>query len=366
MKITIDRSELLKKLGHVQSVVERRNTIPILSNVLLDATGSKLVMVATDLDIQISDSAEALIEAPGTITVSAQMLFDIVKKLPDGSQVRLELDQAKLKVVAGRSRFQIPTIPSDDFPKMSKGNMEHDFSITTEALQKAFERTRFAMSTEESRYYLNGIYIHVSDGKLLAVATDGHRLAKNMVDTGDAAVTGMPDVIIPRKTVGELIKILSEYEGEVEIGVSKGKVSFDIGDLHLLSKTVDGTFPDYTRVIPQNNNVIVKVNVDSLDEAVERVTVVSSEKTRAVKMDVSSETVKVSVTSVETGNANDEVPCTNTGEIEIGFNSKYLSEMLKHIDSEVVEFRFDTSGSPVLVIDEKRPNDVGVLMPMRV
>jgi DNA polymerase-3 subunit beta len=366
MKITIDRSELLKKLGHVQSVVERRNTIPILSNVLLDATGTKLVMLATDLDIQISDSAEAVIEVPGTTTVSAQMLFDIVKKLPDGSQVRLELDQAKLKVVAGRSRFQIPTIPSDDFPKMSKGNMEHEFAVTTGSLQKAFERTRFAMSTEESRYYLNGIYIHVSEGKLLAVATDGHRLAKNTVETGDAALAGMPDVIIPRKTVGELIKLLSEYEGEIEVGVSKGKVSFDIGDLHLLSKTVDGTFPDYTRVIPQNNGIVVKVNVAPLDEAVDRVTVVSSEKTRAVKMEVSGDTIKVSVTSIETGNANDEVLCEANGEIEIGFNSKYLSEMLKYIESDVVEFRFDAAASPVLVIDQTRPDDVGVLMPMRV
>lgn len=366
MKTTIERAALLKTLGHVQSVVERRNTIPILSNVLLSAEGGRLQMTATDLDIQIVDSAEADVERPGTTTVQAQTLLDIVRKLPDGSRVQLEVDAGRMKVVAARSRFSMPCLPSEDFPVIARGEPEHSFTVTTKALQDAFERTRFAMSTEETRYYLNGIYMHVVDGRLLAVATDGHRLARTRVETGDAPLAGMPDVIVPRKAVGELVKLLGEYDGEIEIGVSRNKLAFDIGRLSLTSKTIDGTFPDYTRVIPTGNETAVTTDAKTLSEAVDRVTTIASEKTRAVKMKVESGVITLSVTSPEYGSANDEVPCDNKGEVEVGFNARYLVDTLKYVDSENVEMRFDTSASPVLITDLSRPHDVNVLMPMRV
>jgi DNA polymerase-3 subunit beta len=366
MKTTIERAALLKTLGHVQSVVERRNTIPILSNVLLSAKDGRLNMTATDLDIQIVDSAEASVATEGTTTVQAQTLLDIVRKLPDGSQVQLEVDGGRMKVVSGRSRFQMPCLPSEDFPVIARNQAEHSFTVSTSSLQTALERTRFAMSTEETRYYLNGIYLHVVDGKLLAVATDGHRLARTQVDTGDAALAGMPDVIVPRKTVGELIKLLGEYDGDIEVGISRSKLAFDIGRLSLTSKTIDGTFPDYTRVIPQNNETSVRTDTKTLSSAVDRVTIIASEKTRAVKMKVDAGTITLTVNSPEHGTANDEVPCDSNGEVEVGFNARYLVETLKYVDSENVEIRFDTSASPVLITDLSRPYDVNVLMPMRV
>jgi len=366
MKITIERAALLKTLVHVQSVVERRNTIPILSNVLLSTEGGRLRMSATDLDIQIIDSAEADIEREGTTTVPAQTLLDIVRKLPDGARVQLDVDGGRMKVVAGRSRFSIPCLPSEDFPNMPRGDMEHTIMLTTSALQQGFERTRFAMSTEETRYYLNGIYLHVIDGVLLAAATDGHRLARTRIETGDAPLVGMPSVIVPRKAVGEIVKLIGEYDGDIEIGVSRSKISFDIGNLSLTSKTVDGTFPDYARVIPVANNTAVTADVKTLSAAVDRVTTIASEKTRAVRMRVENGVIVLSVTSPENGTANDEVACESTGEIDIGFNARYFTEVLKYVDSENVELRFDTGSSPVLIKDLSRPDDANVLMPMRV
>ncbi len=366
MKTTIERTALLKTLVHVQSVVERRNTIPILSNVLLIARDGQLRMSTTDLDIQIVDRASAEIEVAGETTVQAQTLLDIVRKLPDGSTVKMEVDGGRMKITAGRSRFQVPCLPSDDFPNIPRGNMEHTITIATGVLQEALDRTRFAMSTEDTRYYLNGIFLHVVDGRLLAAATDGHRLARTQIETGEAPLSGMPSVIVPRKAVAEIVKLLGEFDGEVEIGVSRTKISFDIGHLNLTSKTIDGTFPDYARVIPVDNEIVVTADVRSITQAVDRVTTIASEKTRAVRMKVSGSTIEVSVTSPENGNANEELACTADGEVDIGFNARYFTEVMKYVNSENVELRFKNAASPVLVTDLTRPYDANVLMPMRV
>jgi DNA polymerase-3 subunit beta len=366
MKVVIERSALIKTLSHVQSVVERRNTIPILSNVLLEAQDGRLKMTATDLDIQIVDSAEADVINSGKTTVAAQIILDIVKKLNDGSQVQLEMVDNRLRVTSGRSRFHIPSLPADDFPNIQRGEMEHEFTLKTEDLEKGFERTRYAMSTEETRYYLNGIYFHVIDGELIAAATDGHRLSKTKISTGESSVNGMPNVIIPRKAVGEIVKIMGEYDGEIQVGVSKSKVTFDIGHLSLVTKTVDGNFPDYERVIPQNNHIRIKTDVATLSETIDRVSTIASEKTKAVRVNVDNQMITLSVTSPENGTAKDEIPCSGAGEIEIGFNSKYLSEILRYVESEEVELSFETSSSPVMIRDLDRPEDVNVIMPMRV
>lgn len=366
MKVTIERAKLLKTLVHVQSVVERRNTIPILSNVLLRADGDRLVMTTTDLDIQIVDSAEATVKVGGTTTVQAQTLLDIVRKLQEGSLVELSIEDGRVRIAAGRSRFQLPCLPADDFPVVPRGEMEHSFTVSTSVLQEVIQRTRFAMSTEETRYYLNGMYLHVNDDGLQAAATDGHRLARTRVETGDAAIKGMPGVIIPRKTIGELAKIMAEYDGDVEISVSRNKIAFDVGDIQLTSKTIDGTFPDYERVIPQGNAVIVTADAKTLSGAIERVSVIASEKTRSVRVKVEDGIATLSVTSPENGTAVDEIPCVNKGFIDIGFNSRYLIEILDHVSAENVEIHFGDSAAPVLLIDSKRPGDATVIMPMRV
>src|SRR3712207_1396121 len=257
MKATIERATLLRSLGHVQSVVERRNTIPILSNVLIEATeAGELRLMATDLDLQVNDAIEAQVQQPGATTVPAHTLFEIVRKLPEGSQVELSAADGKMQVNAGRARFNLATLPRDDFPVIAEGELPTRFELPAATLRQIIDKTRFAISTEETRYYLNGIFLHVSDEDqpvLKAAATDGHRLARVTVARPEGA-QGMPDVIIPRKCVAELRKLLDEVDGTVQVSLSETKVRFGLGNAILTSKLIDGTFPDYSRVIPTAND----------------------------------------------------------------------------------------------------------------
>ena len=258
MKATIERAALLKSLGHVQSVVERRNTIPILSNVLLEAKeDGALRLMATDLDLQIVEEANAAVDQPGTITVSAHTLFEIVRKLPEGSQVSLSAAEGRLHIVAGRYKSNLPTLPRDDFPIIAEGELPTSFELPASKLRAIIDKTRFAISTEETRYYLNGIFIHVADDVMKAAATDGHRLARVTLARPEGA-QGMPDIIIPRKCVAELRKLLDEVEGSVEVSLSSTKIRFTLGHAVLTSKLIDGTFPDYNRVIPTANDKILQ------------------------------------------------------------------------------------------------------------
>ncbi len=284
MKATIERATLLKSLGHVQSVVERRNTIPILSNVLIEARDDgSLRLMATDLDLQVDESVPAQVAQAGATTVSAHTFFDIVRKLPEGSQVELAAAEGKMQVVAGRSRFNLSTLPRDDFPVIAEGELPTRFELPAQTLRQIIDKTRFAISSEETRYYLMGIFLHVADEKLKAAATDGHRLARVTVDKPEGA-DGMPDVIIPKKCVGELRKLLDEVEGTVEVSLSPTKVRFGLGNAVLTSKLIDGTFPDYNRVIPTGNDKLLKLDPKSFMEGVDRVATIASEKTRAVKI----------------------------------------------------------------------------------
>src|SRR5690349_15033958 len=247
MKATIERATLLKSLSHVQSVVERRNTIPILSNVLIEAAAEGgLRLMATDLDLQIVETIEAAVDIPGATTVSAHTLFEIARKLPEGTQVELTAADGKMKVVAGRSNFNLPTLPRDDFPVIAEGELPTKFELPAATLRQIIDKTRFAISTEETRYYLNGIFLHVSDEAqpvLKAAATDGHRLARVTVPRPDGA-QGMPGVIIPRKCVAELRKLLDEVDSTVQVSLSESKIRFGLGNAVLTSKLIDGTFPD--------------------------------------------------------------------------------------------------------------------------
>ncbi|AGH50051.1 MULTISPECIES: DNA polymerase III subunit beta [Sphingomonadales] len=370
MKATIERATLLKSLSHVQSVVERRNTIPILSNVLIEAAADGgLKLMATDLDLQIVETIEAAVDVPGATTVSAHTLFEIARKLPEGSQVELSAADGKMKIVAGRSNFNLPTLPRDDFPVIAEGELPTRFELPAATLRQIIDKTRFAISTEETRYYLNGIFLHVSDEAqpvLKAAATDGHRLARVTVARPDGAA-GMPDVIIPRKCVGELRKLLDELDGTVEVSLSPTKIRFGLGSAILTSKLIDGTFPDYTRVIPTANDKLLKLDPKSFMQGVDRVATIASEKTRAVKMSLDRDKITLSVTSPENGTAAEEVPGEYVADsFDIGFNARYLMDILGQIEGDMVEVHLADAAAPTLIRENDTAPALYVLMPMRV
>jgi DNA polymerase III subunit beta len=367
MKATIERATLLKSLGHVQSVVERRNTIPILSNVLIEARDDGSIrLMATDLDLQVDESVPANVTQAGAITISAHTFFDIVRKLPEGSQVELAAAEGKMQVVAGRSRFNLSTLPRDDFPVIAEGELPTRFELPAATLRQIIEKTRFAISSEETRYYLMGIFFHIIDDQLRAAATDGHRLARITVGKPDGA-DGMPDVIVPRKCVQELYRLLEELEGTVEISLSPTKIRFGLGSAILTSKLIDGTFPDYNRVIPTGNDKLLKLDPKSFSAGVDRVSTIASEKTRAVKISVDRDKVTLSVTSPENGVATEELAADYGSDgIEIGFNAKYLLDILGEIDGDTVEVHLADAAAPTLLRENDKSNALYVLMPMRV
>ena len=370
MKATIERATLLKGLGHVHSVVERRNTIPILSNVLIEAgEEGGLRLMATDLDLQINETVEANVSEPGATTVPAHTLFEIVRKMSEGSQVELIAAEGRMQVNAGRARFTLSTLPRDDFPVIAEGDLPTRFELPAATLRQIIDKTRFAISTEETRYYLNGIYVHVSDETqpvLKAAATDGHRLARVTVPRPEGA-QGMPGIIIPRKCVGELRKLLDEVDGTVQVSLSDTKIRFGLGNAVLTSKLIDGTFPDYTRVIPTANDKLLRLDPRGFEEGVDRVSTIASERTRAVKMALDRDRVTLSVTSPENGTAAEEVPADyGADSFEIGFNARYLLDILGQIEGDTVEVHLADAAAPTLLRENDKAPALYVLMPMRV
>ncbi len=367
MKATIERATLLRGLSHVQSVVERRNTIPILSNVLIEASlDGSLRLMATDLDLQIDETVPAAVDQAGATTVPAHTLFDIARKLPEGSQVELTAAEGKIKVNAGRAKFELGTLPRDDFPVIAEGELPTVFELPAETLKQIIDKTRFAISTEETRYYLNGIFLHVADDSLKAAATDGHRLARVTVPRPEGA-EAMPDVIVPRKCVAELRKLLDEVDGSVGVSLSGSKIRFDLGAAILTSKLIDGTFPDYSRVIPTGNDKILKIDPKSFMQGVDRVSTIATEKTRAVKMALDRDRITLSVTSPDNGTAAEDVPGDYAAQpFEIGFNSRYLMDILGQIESDLVEVHLADAAAPTLIRENDKSPALYVLMPMRV
>ncbi|WP_353473561.1 DNA polymerase III subunit beta [Salipiger sp. H15] len=372
MKVSIERATLLKAVSQAQSVVERRNTIPILANVLIEAEGNTASFRATDLDIEVLDRAPAVVEQAGATTVSAVTLHEIVRKLPDGALVQLTADNAagRLTVAAGRSNFSLATLPKEDFPVMATSEYSSNFTAKAEVLRRLFDKSKFAISTEETRYYLNGVYMHVAeseDGRVLrCVATDGHRLAR--IDAPlPAGAESMPGVIVPRKTVGELRKLLDEDDMDIAVSVSETKVRFATPDITLTSKVIDGTFPDYSRVIPMHNTRRLEVDAGEFAKAVDRVATVSSERSRAVKLQLDEDRLVLSVNAPDSGAAEEELAVAYGDEpLEIGFNAKYLLEIASQVDRENAVFMFNSSGDPTLMREGTDTSAVYVVMPMRV
>jgi DNA polymerase-3 subunit beta len=374
MKFKADRATLLKGLAHVQSVVEKRNTIPILANVMLTVRDGRLTLTATDMEIAVVEDVVAASSRNGACTAPAATLFEIVRKLPEGAEVEFEHagGSAQLALRSGRYATSLVVLPIDDFPSMTAGTLGHRFALSALALRGVIDRTRFAISTEETRYYLNGIYLHAaeSDGTkvLRAVATDGHRLARVEEPLPEGA-EGMPGVIVPRKTVGELRKLIEEVTEEVEIALSETRIQFKVGAVTLTSKLIDGTFPEYDRVIPRDNDRVLRVAKKDFADAVARVSAISSERSRPVKLSLERNLLVLSAASPDQGTATEELEGErvkyDAGPLEIGFQARYLNDITDQIADEV-EFRFADGAAPTVVADAADASALYVLMPMRV
>ena len=372
MKLSMERSALLRAMSRAQSVVERRNTIPILSNVLIEAEGDQVSFRATDLDIEVIDRAPAMVSRAGATTVSAHTLHEIARKLPDGSMVELVDDgiAGRLDVRAGRSHFSLQTLPREDFPIMASAEYQVNFACPAPTLRRLFDKAKFAISTEETRYYLNGVYMHAAKGPdgpvLRCVATDGHRLARIDAALPEGAAD-LPGIIVPRKTVGELRKLLDDDEMTIAVSVSETKVRFATPEVTLTSKVIDGTFPDYARVIPTGNAKRLEVDAAEFARAVDRVATVSSERSRAVKMALEEDRLILSVNAPDSGAADEELAVAYGDErLEIGFNAKYLLEIAGQVDRENAVFLFNSAGDPTLMREGNDDTAVYVVMPMRV
>lgn len=372
MKFVVEKSVLLKTLSHAQSIVEKRNTIPVLSNVRIEALADSISFKATDMDTEITEIADAKVSEQGAITAPAHMLYDIARKLSDGAEVELTFpdDKGQLSVASGRSKFSLSTIAVEDFPVISGDELPINFSMGKEELKDVIDRTQFAASTEETRYYLNGLYIHAkTEGQtnvLRVVATDGHRLAcvESPLPEGADKLAG---VIVPRKTVAEIRKLLDDTESQtVAISLSENKIRFALQDITLTSKLIDGTYPDYERVIPTDNDKVLELSVKALATAVDRVSVVA-ERTRAIKMITNKNHVVLTTSSPDLGSALEEVEASYESDaLEVGFNFRYLLDILTEIKGENVQISFADGSSPSIIRDTSDASAIYVLMPMRV
>ncbi len=374
MKFKVERVTLLKALAHIQSVAEKRNTIPILANVLIEAKEDRVALTATDMEIAVVEEIPATVINPGAVTAPASVLYEIVRKLPDGTDIELDCasDDEPLHLRSGRFATRLNVLSVDDFPSMVAGDLPYRFRLNTAVLKSLIDRTKFAISTEETRYYLNGIYFHVTEGEvggvLRAVATDGHRLARVETEI-PAGADGMPGVIIPRKSVAELRKLLDEGPEEVEVALSETRIQFRIGAVMLTSKLIDGTFPEYQRVIPTGNSRVLRVGKKDFANAVARVAAISQERSRPVKLTLSRDLLVLSAVSSDQGSAREELDddrVTYDGEtMEIGFQARYLNDITDQVEQNV-EFVFADSAAPTIVRDVDSPSALYVLMPMRV
>ncbi|MBR1915878.1 MAG: DNA polymerase III subunit beta [Alphaproteobacteria bacterium] len=372
MKFTIERAVFLKTLSHVQSIVEKRNTIPVLSNVRLEALADGISFKATDMDTEITEITDAKISEQGATTAPAHMLYDIVRKLNDGSEVELVFpdEKGQLSISSGRSKFSLPTIAVEDFPVISGDKLPINFSMSCEDLKDVIDRTQFAASTEETRYYLNGLYIHAkTEGEtkvLRTVATDGHRLAcvESPLPQGAEKMSG---VIIPRKTVAEIRKLLDDSDCQnIELSLSENKIRFVLKDITLTSKLIDGTYPDYERVIPTGNDKVLELSSKGLGAAVDRVSVVA-ERTRAIKLITSKNHIVITTSSPELGSALEELEATyDSDSLEVGYNFRYLLDILSVIKGDNVQLTFSDGTSPSIIRDTADSSAIYVLMPMRV
>lgn len=363
MKLTIEQQKLHALLSRVQNAVERRNTIPILGHVLLNASGATLTATGTDLEVEVRSTAEAEVKYPGGCTVDISLLMPIVGKLPKGKEVILESDGLQLSIKSGSANLKLNCLPIDDFPSMASDEYAVTVRTSQEEVRRLFDLTAFAMSSEATRYYLNGVYLHSVDGKICAVSTDGHRLA-HAVSTVEF---DFPSVIVPSKTVG-LIRALLEDDGDVTLQATEGqKIQLDVGHSVITSKIIDGAFPDYTRVIPKSNENSVTFNAYEAKTAIGLVQLISQQKTRAVRLDIKDGSLGFYVQDQSAGEGCERVDAEISGEfVSIGVNGKYALDCLALADKGDVTIKYGGPLDTLLVTYDSEPDFLAVIMPMRV
>jgi DNA polymerase-3 subunit beta len=378
MKFAIAPTTLRTVMARLAGIVEHRTTIPILGHVLIRAGAGGVTFTATDMDLvlttraavgvegEVSNIRAAMsVEGEGGATASAITLHDIARRLPDNSLARIAADASSLRIEAGRARLKLQSLPPDEFPEFPTGNLPYRFRLEALELRRLLDSTSFAVSTEESRHYLGGVYLHTADRELRAVAADSHRLAlaRAVLPAGAA---GMPGIIIPRKTVAVLQQLLKDATGDAEIALSEVKIMFTIGEAVLVSKVIDATYPDYERVIPANNDRIVEIDRAAFIEAVDLVATISDGKTRIVKFTVEANCLTVATIDGTGAEGRQEIDCHFAGDpIVTGFNAQYVTEIAKHIGGKTLHFEFE-AGAPAIMRDPQNPSTLFIAMPCRV
>ncbi len=376
MKVVLTRADLLKGISTVQSAVAAKNTMPILANVLLEARDKKLEFVATDLDMGIRCSVPAEVVEKGSITINAKKLSDIVRELPDAS-VDLEIDDShKMILVCQKSNFKVHGLPKDDFPILPEVKKDKVFKVKGSLLQEMIRKTIFAVSTDETRYVLNGVFFQVEGGKLRMVATDGHRLAfisKKLEDKTDEKAS----VIIPTKTLNELSKVISDMDkGEkgkedegvvVEVVTTDNQIKFIIEGVEIISRLIEGQFPNYEQVIPKESDKKVEASTSELASATRRVAILTSEKSNSIRYQVKSGKISISSKTPDMGEAKEEIDVTYKGEeISIAYNAKYVLDVLKNVGTDTVNIELTQALSPGVLRPKGDADYLCVIMPMRV
>ena len=371
MKIAINRDVFLKSLGHAYGIIEKKTTLPILANILIEAKGSKAKITATDLDIIYSEDIPLNeIKNEGSTTTSSSILYDILRKLETNTMVELFLqDVSKLKLKSGNSKFNLLCISPDNFPLSTDDIKQKSFEISSNKLLKLLNKTKISISNDETRHYLNGIYLHKTQVAnkvfLSAVATDSHRLSSSSIEIDPN--TDFESIILPKKTIFQLISLIEQNTDVIKISNSKSKIKFEIGSGVLTSKVIDGRFPDYNKVVPKGNDKTLKIKLNEFKNSIEKVNTVSADRKEGLKMNISKELLQLSVNSPTSGEGTDQIKVNfNSSDMNISFNSRYLIDIASQIENDDIILSLKDPGSPVLINDMSDKNSFHVVMPMKI
>ena len=371
MKFKINRSNFFKTLSHLQGIVDKKNSLPILANILIEANNNELILSSTDMDISIIEKINCDVTENGASTINAQILYDIVRKIDDNSEIEIISNNGKLLSLRSEgSRFSLASLPKEDYPIIEKDNVGIDIVLNSKILFKLIDKTKFAISNEETRYFLNGLYFNTTneDNKNIVtlVGTDGHRLAKFSHEINEK-IDQVSGVIIPKKTIYELSKLLSEIDTNVKISISSNKIIFIVGDIIFISKLIDGSFPDYKRVIPKDNTNVLRISRDKLLSAVDRVSTIANEKSPVIKFKILQNVLNLNTINNESSTASEDLSTNYQGEeIEIGFNSRYIMDIINNLEDNEITINLKDNTSPIIAQENSNSNLVYVLMPMRV
>ena len=375
MKLQLSKTNFVKSLSFVQNIVESKATIPILANVLLEAKQGRLNVSATDMDITIFDKIKVNnIESEGSTSVPAQTLYNVIKELSDDNPINLSYDQnsKKLSLDSSNSKFVFSCLPKEEFPISSNETFKTNFDLESDLLKEIIDKTYFATSNEETRYYLNGLYLHTTTlnnkNYLRTVATDGHRLAQYQINTPQAIVKNNFGVIIPKKLIFELRKLIDDLKGNIKIELSERKIKLSFNETIIISKLIDGKFPDYEKVIPKNTSNAFSINRKKFLESINRISTISSEKSKAIKLNLNKDKLTISASNLEEGGSGiEEITIKYSGPtLDIGFNSGYLKEIINQLTLDEITILFSDSTAPTIIKDASKAESLYVLMPMRV